>query len=220
MSEFDCVGSRGFARVCAGLRGFARVRAGSRWFARDICAGLRGFARVRAGFARVCAGLRAFARVRAVSPGFALVCAGLMMMMIIIFMIIMIIMMMSQWPQQSVPSNVLQAIAEAQVCKIITYAKKQSLSTRAWAKPFQKHFFLMLWHFLASRIHHSSVSTEGGGDFANWIISFNLNPNPQWLIIEKVKHGFEEAHLVANNWNGWVLAKLLPLCPVSPCASI
>ena len=68
VSEFDCAGSRGFARVRAGSRGFARV----------------------------CAGLRTFARVRAVSPGFALVCAGLMMMMIIIFMIIMIIMMMSQ----------------------------------------------------------------------------------------------------------------------------
>ena len=186
VSEFDCAGSRGFARVCAGLRGFARVRVGS-----------RGFARVRAGsrgFARVCAGLRAFARVRAVSPGFALVCAGLMMM-IIIFMIIMIIMMMSQWPQQSVPSNVLQAIAEAQVCKIITYAKKQSLSTRAWAKPFQKHFFLMLWHFLASRIHHSSVSTEGGGDFANWIISFNLSTNDlslkRWNMVLK-KHTWSQ----------------------------
>ena len=62
VSEFDCAGSRGFARVCAGLRGFARVRAGSRWFAR-ICAGLRGFARVRAG-------LRGFVRVCARSPGF------------------------------------------------------------------------------------------------------------------------------------------------------
>ena len=123
------------------------------------------------------------------------VCAGLMMMMIIIFMIIMIIMMMSQWPQQSVPSNVLQAIAEAQVCKIITYAKKQSLSTRAWAKPFQKHFFLMLWHFLASRIHHSSVSTEGGGDFANWIISFNLSTNDlslkRWNMVLK-KHTWSQ----------------------------
>ena len=52
VSEFDCAGSRGFARV----------RAGSRWFAR-VCAGLCGFARVRpgsCGFARVRAGLCGF----------------------------------------------------------------------------------------------------------------------------------------------------------------
>ena len=32
VSEFDCAGLRGFARVCAGLRGFAGVCAGSRGF--------------------------------------------------------------------------------------------------------------------------------------------------------------------------------------------
>ena len=69
VSEFDCAGSRGFARVCAGLRGFARVRAGSRGFAR-VCAGSRGFA-------RVCAGLCGFARVRPGSCGCARVRAGL-----------------------------------------------------------------------------------------------------------------------------------------------
>ena len=203
-----CAGSRGFARVCAGLRGlrgFARVCAGSRGFAR-VCAGLRGSARV----ARVCAGLRGFARVCARSPGFVRFRLGSRWFVRV------------WWWWVNDHSNRFRLMSYRQL--------QRRRSAKLSLMPKNSHYPQE-----PEQNHSRSISSWCFGTFwlagntippwvlrAEAILPTESFPSPihQWLIIEKVKHGFEEAHLVANNWNGWVLAKLLPLSPVSPCASI